>query len=677
MHSYSLLLLAAFLVAVDCKAMAGTTAKTLRGSQSQDQIIIQERKSRRRLVEEITCDLFLQDVSFKPTEDQPDGHIESRWVCEFSQEDAVRIGMHFVQLTDQGDDPRFRDAVSGLSTFSINHAMIDDDTAKMYLPSSAQMAIAPKTDDRGRRLATKKVTGAFNTLMVRVIDSTGHGPTKNKDELRNDVFEDEACLKTQMEACSYNKMTIEPYNAEGAENGLYDLNVDFDIEQDPDQNKLLDAAMGAFKTKFGSPHGEKFDLVMFCMPPSQDSSWLAFGYVNSPISVYSNDWCSFSSGQMHEVGHNLNLEHSGVDGGDEYADMTGVMGISYAEDDTKMCFNSAKNWQLGWYSDQSKSIIPLNKNKPVQRFTLNGVADYTKNTKALVSLRLEQKSSTPDYYVGYNRKSGITSGVNQDIDMITIVRKETGPEDYGFSWKVASLPVGGSYVIKKFDGQRDVEIKFVGSTNDDRDAIVDIIDIDFAPREEPEACEEYTIEVKTDNHPEDTTWLVREIAGIRRGFGFSPKYTAKLTVQSTKVCLPYENDYKFTIEDGYEDGLCCKQGEGYYRILDSENNEIAKGGENFKKDEISIKVGPNPNSANVTPAQKPIEKPKRCKDRRGKFRFKKNGRKRRTCRHYARKGHCRKRANGTPVWKICPKSCKRCDSLDAELSAAEVERLLD
>ena len=69
------------------------------------------------------------------------------------------------------------------------------------------------------------------------------------------------------------------------------------------------------------------------------------------MSVYSNDWCNYVSAQVHEVGHNLNLGHSG-EGTETYADQSGMMGFSYGGESTpRMCFNAAKNYQLGWYSD--------------------------------------------------------------------------------------------------------------------------------------------------------------------------------------------------------------------------------------------------------------------------------------------------------------------------------------
>lgn len=42
------------------------------------------------------------------------------------------------------------------------------------------------------------------------------------------------------------------------------------------------------------------------------------------LSVYNNKWCTYLSGQVHEVGHNLGLAHSG-EGTVAYGDQTGMM----------------------------------------------------------------------------------------------------------------------------------------------------------------------------------------------------------------------------------------------------------------------------------------------------------------------------------------------------------------
>jgi hypothetical protein len=68
---------------------------------------------------------------------------------------------------------------------------------------------------------------------------------------------------------------------------------------------------------------------------------------------------------MHNIGHNLNLAHSGERyfygcyGCRQRADQSGMMGkVSNKESSPRMCFNAAKNYQLGWYSDKTEVVTP-------------------------------------------------------------------------------------------------------------------------------------------------------------------------------------------------------------------------------------------------------------------------------------------------------------------------------
>jgi len=72
------------------------------------------------------------------------------------------------------------------------------------------------------------------------------------------------------------------------------------------------------------------------------------------MSVFNNEWCTFPSIQVHEIGHNLRLLHAGENQVGEYEDEVGLMGVSYGEDTTNMCYNAAASWELGWYGRRRK-----------------------------------------------------------------------------------------------------------------------------------------------------------------------------------------------------------------------------------------------------------------------------------------------------------------------------------
>jgi len=194
------------------------------------------------------------------------------------------------------------------------------------------------------------------------------------------------------------------------------------------------------------------DFVIFCQP--LQGNWYAYAYINHYMSFFNGEECIYVSGQLHEIGHNLGLAHSG-EGDDKYADETGLMGYSYYDDNgPKMCYNPAKNYQLGWYDDQSAVLDPTTAPKTHHKYTLNGVADYQENPdEAIIALRLLLDDDA-DYYVGYNRAVGANEETQMNENKVTIVQKETGGVDgYGTSWLVASLSSNESWTITNWNNQ--------------------------------------------------------------------------------------------------------------------------------------------------------------------------------------------------------------------------------
>ena len=51
---------------------------------------------------------------------------------------------------------------------------------------------------------------------------------------------------------------------------------------------------------FGKAPNQIADYVMYCLPPNTMSG-IAYAYINSWLSIYSDQWCNYLSAQMHEV----------------------------------------------------------------------------------------------------------------------------------------------------------------------------------------------------------------------------------------------------------------------------------------------------------------------------------------------------------------------------------------
>jgi hypothetical protein len=247
--------------------------------------------------------------------------------------------------------------------------------------------------------------------------------TSSMADISNSVFGtsgDPVNLVSQYKACSYDKLRFAPTTDSRATNGVYEVTITQTVTGVLD-SVVRNSVTTALTQTFGSL-SSTFDHVTLCLPPGTSGSWIAYAYINSYLSVYNDQWCNYVSEQMHKVGHNLGLGHSG-EGTAEYDDQSGMMGYSYSGSDTPiMYFNGAKNWQLGWYSDRHSVATPLTSTWQGQ---LVGLSNYaTSTSKQTVVLQIQTASL--DYYVAYNRKTGVNAGTQEGGNQIMITTCSSG-----------------------------------------------------------------------------------------------------------------------------------------------------------------------------------------------------------------------------------------------------------
>ena len=77
----------------------------------------------------------------------------------------------------------------------------------------------------------------------------------------------------------------------------------------------------------------------------------------------------------------------------------------YGDDLGRMCYNPAKNWQIGWYPANQVLFDPVA--TPSWTGTLIGVAEWKNNVNNLpVVIKIESGTAT-DAFVGFNRATGM------------------------------------------------------------------------------------------------------------------------------------------------------------------------------------------------------------------------------------------------------------------------------
>lgn len=250
------------------------------------------------------------------------------------------------------------------------------------------------------------------------------------------------------------------------------------------------------------------------------------------------------------------------------------MGISYGEDDTKMCFNPVKSWQLGWYSNRRKDLNPTTE-APYQT-TMVGVAGYgtaASNDMVLVRIGNAQTSGgiTYDFYVGYNAQHGINSDTKEGQNRLTVTRREAGTA-YKVSELMAKLDVGGTYKLGNFRGSgKDLIIKFKTRTSGLEKAVLEVyfdgLQGTYPTQAPTSACNAgeafFELDMKLDYWaPEDNSWTLKhDQSGSTVGQGSG--YARDAEVYYT-ACLNTGTAYTWSLTDNFGDAICCGAGQGEY-----------------------------------------------------------------------------------------------------------------
>ena len=265
---------------------------------------------------------------------------------------------------------------------------------------------------------------------------------------------------------------------------------------------------------------------------------------------------------------------------------------STEDDGPKKCFNAVKNYRLGWYDLQIGSTDPLDFIGKPTSFVLNGVADYKKDGSSkgeLISLRLEQfgEDYGVDFYLGYNRKAGVNSGVPAGGDKVVLYSKDRGINS-ALSARIVMLDIGESYTIDNYRGNGStVTIKFDKLSSDMKDATITLSATPPPPTASPTiSCGgfgRFKVEIGSDNFAGDTSWkLVENNTNNLVAEGDKKNYKDNKSVleptDGTAFCLDPGSCYDFKIYDSYGDGLKPSQ-DGFYRGFLG----TASGGDEYRK----------------------------------------------------------------------------------------------
>lgn len=216
----------------------------------------------------------------------------------------------------------------------------DEKSYKIQLGKKARIEVQSEPVGSERLL---KAAGSRNVLVVRVT-AKDNSLTQTPQDLSDTVFGPIGSMKSQYKACSMGKLNFEMAKSNDIMNGVIDLFVNSNVAgvKATDFENLVNIEL---VKKVGNL--DLFDHVIYCFPegtkgPSGRVTWEGYSYIGWNRVIINGEECSHLSHYMHEVGHNLGLNHSGRRGR-KYDDGSDYMG--YSINGVRwplMCFNGAK-----------------------------------------------------------------------------------------------------------------------------------------------------------------------------------------------------------------------------------------------------------------------------------------------------------------------------------------------
>jgi hypothetical protein len=290
------------------------------------------------LTQECTV-IVIDDSSLR---DIQEGFSEEKFCCVISPEDNNGISNHCLPIKGtpaQSESLIFKlrdgELESGASTLRIPGSLISGDNA-VLLPAGE--AIILGRTSRRELLGSKPLgkTGVKHFLAVRV-SARDKDVAANATSISDDIFGtdgDSVNMVSQFAACSYGQLQIIPGPPSDntdidrsllSATGVMDVEVSIGLlDSTSTRSVVRNAITTAVQDKLNLILPGPFDGVMYIVEGcyGEECGWAAYAFVGSWLSVYQGVYYKYAGIQLHEIGHNLALGHSGGLDGQEYTDHT-------------------------------------------------------------------------------------------------------------------------------------------------------------------------------------------------------------------------------------------------------------------------------------------------------------------------------------------------------------------
>lgn len=195
----------------------------------------------------------------------------------------------------------------GLPVFlMIPHGFITRDTIVIPEPETVEV-ISDDVQHRLQRRRKLKQSVAKKTVMLRIrgLDSE---PDFSISQLTSYLLTHQLSARRQLERCSHGLVTLD-----ASRYGVLDVPINVNIQGLTNlevmnlAEKYVNGVVLANDNQVDNIRAWA-DFLLFVIPPGT-GGWAAFATVSGKQSVYNNRWGGYLGGLLHEMGHNLGLDH--------------------------------------------------------------------------------------------------------------------------------------------------------------------------------------------------------------------------------------------------------------------------------------------------------------------------------------------------------------------------------
>jgi hypothetical protein len=239
------------------------------------------RKKTKKLKLDEPCLAVLEIIDYEPSSGK---HEDTSLFCETPSGKFYKVPVSNEWLQGKRDNKELKSGVTGLNF--VPNTMVDEETGEIELGTTAPGLI----NTAGVRRLAVTTTGNKTILAVRVVTLDNERPDFDEATLNKEVFStSNTNLRTQFSACSFGQLEFKEAAPKGGAsvsiaNGVVTVSVNKNATAGHDA--VENAATDALNAEFGvqSP-SELADHVMYCLPQAAMSGTIAYGYLNSWLTV--------------------------------------------------------------------------------------------------------------------------------------------------------------------------------------------------------------------------------------------------------------------------------------------------------------------------------------------------------------------------------------------------------